>query len=198
MGKGGRGSKEVIEKSLRKVRMSEQKKETWITFVALSTAAMAVLAAITTLYVGKYSSRTVLQQAQESDQWAFYQAKSIKSHTYELQKQMMDLQYLTLKGKLTRELSEKFEKTLSGYEENLKRYEKEKKEIKDKAEQLGKEKQAAQLHGANFGFALIFLQIAIMLSSISAISKKKPLWYLGLATSGVGVFFFFDGFYLFY
>lgn len=178
--------------------MSEQKKEVWITFVALSTAAMAVLAAITTLYVGKYSSRTVLTQAQESDQWAFYQAKSIKSHTYELQKQMMDLQYLTLKGKLTRELSEKFEKTLSGYEENLKRYEKEKKEIKDKAEQLGKEKQAAQLHGANFGFALIFLQIAIMLSSISAISKKKPLWYLGLATSGVGVFFFFDGFYLFY
>lgn len=178
--------------------MTEQKKETWTTFVALSTAAMAVMAALTTLYMGKFSSRTVLQQAQESDQWAFYQAKSIKGHTFELQKQHTELELMTLKGKFPKEVSDAYRKAIDGYAENLKRYDKEKKEIKEQAEKLARDKQVSQLRAGNFAFGLIFLQIGIMLSSIAAITKKKPLWYFGLLTSVGGVFFFIDGFYLFY
>ncbi|TAN60311.1 DUF4337 domain-containing protein [bacterium] len=176
----------------------EQKNSSWTTWVALSTAGMAVLAALTTLYMGKFSSRTILAQAQESDQWAFYQAKSIKGHTFEMQKQHMELEALTLKGKISKDLAEKFEKTIKGYEENIKRYDVEKKEIKDKAGALEKEKQTAQTRGGKFAFGLIFLQIAIMLSSISVITKKRPLWYFGIALTSVGLFFFLDGFYLFY
>lgn len=189
--------------------MSEQKQEqkseqkqnsvNWTTWVALSTAAMAVLTALTTLYMGKYSSRTVLQQMQESDTWAFYQAKSIKSHTYELQKQLMELQYLAQKNNhnLSNGLDEKFKQVIDSYDQNLKRYDSEKKEIKAKAEDLGKEKQVSQMKGAKFAYGLIFLQVAIMLSSISAITKKKPLWYMGIGMAMVGFFFFLDGFYLF-
>lgn len=177
---------------------AEQKNTNWTTWVALSTAAMAVLAALTTLYMGKFSSRAIMTQALESDQWAFYQAKSIKGHTYEMQKQHMELEALTLKGKISKDLAGKYDKTVKGYEENIKRYEKEKKEIKDKAEALESEKQVAQTRGGKFAFGLIFLQIAIMLSSIAAITKKRPLWYFGLGLSSIGVFFFFDGFYLFY
>ena len=34
--------------------------------------------------------------------------------------------------------------------------------------------------------------------TISAITRKKGLWYLGLGSSAIGVSFFIDGFYLFY
>ena len=177
--------------------MSSDKQSNWTTWVALSTAAMAVLAAITTLYIGKYSSRTVLSQMQESDQWAFYQAKSIKSHTYEMQKELVELEFLSQKGKLPKEMAEKFRKTAENYGQNIKRYDIEKKEIKAKAEELDRQKQLSQTHSANFGYALIFLQIAIMLSSIAAITKKKPLWYFGLAMASAGGFFFLDGLYFF-
>lgn len=178
--------------------MSEQKKDNFNTFVALSTAAMAVLAAITTLYMGKFSSRTILLQAQESDQWAFYQAKSIKSHNFELQKQLLELEVLAQKGRLSKDAEARFDKAIAGYEDNLKRYDGEKKDIKAKAEDMAKNKETAQRRAGTFGFALIFIQIGIMLSSISVVTKKKPLWLMGLGTALVGVFYFVDGFYLFY
>jgi hypothetical protein len=44
---------------------------------------------------------------------------------------------------------------------------------------------------------VIFLQIAILLSSIAALMKKKPVWVLGLITGAFGVVYFLNGFFLF-
>ena len=38
------------------------------------------------------------------------------------------------------------------------------------------------------------MAISSLLSSISGLLKKKPVWYGGLATGVVGLFFFVDGF----
>lgn len=93
---------------------SEQKKDRWMGYLALSTAIMAVLAALTTLYMGKYSSRAILAQGQESDQWAFYQAKSIKQHTFDLGKKALELQYRSQKG-LSPMVAAEYEKTVAAY-----------------------------------------------------------------------------------
>jgi hypothetical protein len=45
---------------------------------------------------------------------------------------------------------------------------------------------------------VIFLQIAILLCSISALMKKKPLWILGSVTGLVGSLYFVNGFFLFF
>jgi hypothetical protein len=45
--------------------------------------------------------------------------------------------------------------------------------------------------------AIIFLQIAILLSSIAGLLKKKLVWYCGLVTGVIGMFYFLDGFLLF-
>src|SRR4051812_21655149 len=57
--------------------------EAWISWVALSTAILAVLAAIAGLLSGKHANEAMMSQLQASDQWAFYQAKSIKSSVLE-------------------------------------------------------------------------------------------------------------------
>lgn len=170
--------------------------QTWVTWVALTTAAVAVLTAFTTLYMGKFSSRTMLYQAQESDQWAFYQAKSIKSHAYELQKQQLELTLESLKGRISKDLDVKYRKVIDAYAENIVRYDGERKEIKEKAEGIAKDKLLSQTKSGQFGYGLIFLQIALMLSSIAVITKKKPLWYLGIAVAGAGCVFFINGMYL--
>jgi uncharacterized membrane-anchored protein len=55
----------------------------------------------------------------------------------------------------------------------------------------------AQKHTQIFGIAVIFLQIAILLSSIAALMKKKPVWVLGLIMGAFGVIYFINGFSLF-
>src|ERR1700730_10305729 len=55
----------------------------WISGVALSTAILAVLAAITGLLSGMHANEAMMDQIRASDQWAFYQAKSIKAAVLE-------------------------------------------------------------------------------------------------------------------
>jgi RNA processing factor Prp31 len=175
----------------------EKAKEKWMGWLALSTAIMAVLAALTTLYMGKFSSRAIMNQGLESNEWAYFQAKSIKQHSFEMSKKALELQYRSQKG-LPPEVAADFEKTLSKYGDEIKRYETEKKEIKDKAEGITKIKLKAQEMGGNFAYALIFLQIALMLASISSLTKRKYLWYIALACNLGWLFYFLDALLLFY
>jgi hypothetical protein len=178
--------------------MSEAKPDAWISWVALATALMAVFAAVTTLYMGKYSSRAILNQGQETDQWAYYQAKSIKSYIYEIQKQKLELEVIATGGRQPKAVMNKYGELIRDYDKQIKRYESEKAEIKAKAESLAKSKEDAQARAGNFGYALIFLQIAIMLASISALTKKRPLFYVGLVTVIGWLFFFLDAILLFH
>lgn len=178
--------------------MSSNNQDRWMSWVALSTAILAVLAAVTTLYVGKYSSRAVLNQGQETSQWAFYQAKSIKSYIYEIQKQKLELEMLADKGLKAGPAGDRYQKIIQDYDKQIKRYEVEKTEIKTVAENLAKSKEDAQHRAGNFGYALIFLQISIMMSSVSALTKKKPLFYVGLALTMGWIFFFLDAIWKFY
>src|SRR5919204_3785332 len=58
---------------------AEHSGETWISWVALSTAILAVLAAIAGLLSGKNANEAMMSQIEAADQWNYYQAKSIKA-----------------------------------------------------------------------------------------------------------------------
>jgi hypothetical protein len=176
--------------------MTEQK-EKWQGWLALSTAIMAVLAALTTLYMGKYSSRAIMAQGQESDQWAYYQSKSIKEHSFGMSKKGLELQLMSQKG-MPFMVAEEFRRTIGKYDDEIKRYSVERQEIKAKAEEIARHKLKAQQMGGNFAYALIFLQIALMLASIASLTKRHYLWYIALGCNVGWLFFFLDAWMLFY
>lgn len=177
--------------------MAEEKKEPWLNYLALTTVILAVCATLSTFKGGGYSTRSVLSQTQASDQWAFYQAKSIKGYLYELQKEKLELDLKLLGPKASPALVEEYQKKIDGYDKNIKRYNDEKAQIEKDARRHEAIKVDATEHAQTFGMAVIFLQIAILLSSIAALMKKKPVWILGLLTGAVGVFYFINGFFLF-
>jgi hypothetical protein len=60
----------------------------WLRYLALSTALIAVIAALSSLQSGTYANQSLLEknnailaQSQASDQWNFYQAKGIKKRS---------------------------------------------------------------------------------------------------------------------
>src|SRR6478672_2474172 len=58
---------------------AEHSGETWISWVALSTAILAALAAIAALLSGRHVNEAMMNQIEASDQWNYYQAKGIKA-----------------------------------------------------------------------------------------------------------------------
>ena len=62
---------------------AEHSSERWISGVALSTAILAVLAAIAGLLSGKHANEAMMTQIEAADQWAYYQAKGIKASVLE-------------------------------------------------------------------------------------------------------------------
>jgi hypothetical protein len=176
--------------------MAEEKKEPWLNYLALTTVIFAVCATLSTLKGGGFSTRAVMSQSQASDQWAYYQAKSIKGYVYELQKEKFELDLKAGKG-MSRTLAADYEKRIGAYKEKIDRYEKEKEEIKKKAEDLEKRRDDSQQHSGAFGLAAMFLQIAILLSSIAALMKKKLFWFIGMGAGCFGLLYFFNGFFLF-
>ena len=63
--------------------MAEEKKEPWLNYLALTTVILAVCATLATFKGGSFSTRSVMSQTEAANQWAYYQAKSIKTYLYE-------------------------------------------------------------------------------------------------------------------
>ena len=127
--------------------MPEQK-ETWITWVALTATVLAVLAAIAALRASSYSTRAQIATTKEANQWAYYQSKSIKEHSYTLNRDILaSVKLLETKNpKAQKFLTDKIKE----YEGEIARYDKEKYQIKKDAEDIIKEQEGYKQKNGDF------------------------------------------------
>jgi hypothetical protein len=178
--------------------MTTDKKESWLTYMAITTVLIAVAATLSTFKGGGYSTRSLLNQTKASDQWAFYQSKSIKSYIYDMRRENLELQIASLeKQKGNDSLIGKYRKMAGDYTLRVKKYEEEKEAISKVATGFETLRDESKTHSDKFGIGVIFLQISILLSSIATLSKKRFVWICGLVFGAIGIFFFLDGFFLF-
>lgn len=172
---------------------AESQKESWLNYLALTTVVFAVCATLATFKGGGYSTQSIMNQSKASDNWAFFQAKAIKEDLYKMQVEKLEMD-ISSKDQKTAEL---YTDKINAYKSKIEKYEKEKEELKAKAEKFEDDRDLAQVHAKDFGMAVIFLQVTILLSTISSLMKKKYIWYIGLSTGLVGLVFFANGFLLF-
>ncbi len=177
--------------------MADEKKEPWLNYLALTTVLFAVCATLSTFKGGGYSTRSVLAQSQASDQWAYYQSKSIKGYVYEIQRDKLEMELKEKRQKLSPDVIKDYENKIETYSKKISKYDEEKVTIEKEAREKEVIRDKSQEHAQVFGMAVIFLQIAILLSSIAALLKKKAVWLIGLLCGAVGVFYFANGFFLF-
>ncbi len=191
---------EMMEETIKELEeeREEGKKNAWIKWTALSTAIIAVIAAIATLQSNLYTTEalllknsSILATAQASDQWSYYQAKGIKGNVYEAQ-----LEVISQNSSGSR-LAKDFEKKVTKYKDEQKDIAEAAKALEEKAKKYGEESARNMRHHTGFALAEVLFQIAIALSSVAAMTKRKELWYLGLALGTVGFVFFGDGFFTF-
>jgi hypothetical protein len=151
---------------------AEHSGETWISWVALTTAILAVLAAIAGLLSGQHVNEAMMNQIEASDQWNYYQAKSIKASVLDAK--------MSLTGAPNESDQSKYD-----------RYEKEQEQIKSEAEH----KEAAAKSNFHkhevFARGVTMFQIGIAIAAISALTKKRHFWIVSLLFGVVGCVFVF-------
>jgi len=155
---------------------AEEEKEKWVLGVALSTAFMAVLAAIAGLLGGHHVNEALIDQIKSSDQWAFYQSKSIKSEIASSTDRILE----AMPGKSVATPDNK---------ETVARYEKEKEDIKAQAEEHEKTSEEHLKRHVTLSKAVTIFQIAIAISAIAILTRKKLLWYAGMLLTVAGAVF---------
>lgn len=156
-----------------------EKRERWTLNVALSTACIAVLAAIAGLLSGHHVNEALIEQIKSSDQWNFYQSKSIKAEIAGSTSKIL----ASIPGKAV----------IDDEKQSVARYEKEKEEIKKLAED---DQDKAEKHlstHVTLSKAVTIFQIAIAISAISILTRKKKLWYGSILLAIAGIVFLLMG-----
>jgi Flp pilus assembly protein TadB len=177
--------------------MAEEQKEKWLNWLALTTVILAVSATLSAFKVAGYSTRSVLNEVKASNQWNYYQAKRIRGYMFEVQKENLETDLKLKGGTLPASAEQELEKRIAMYAEKMKKWDEDRAQIGKDAKEFEKERDRSIRHGQSFGLAVVFLQMAILLSSIAALMKKKAVWAVGLAVGVVGLVYFMDGYLLF-
>ena len=165
----------------------KEKREAWTKFTSMTIVCIAVVAAVATQWGAKYSSRTLtnlneatFNQTSASDQWSFYQAKSIKQTIAE-----GSLEEATKSGNIKR---------AEALQAKIKRYDGEKAEIMAKAKAYEEKRDAARnaatlssRKGGEMGLAISIFQISIAIGSICLVMKKKGLWWISLGLAAAAL-----------
>ncbi|WP_294160309.1 DUF4337 domain-containing protein [uncultured Selenomonas sp.] len=153
--------------------------------VALTALLLAICATFSSLKAGGLSNTAILAQSQASDQWAYYQAKSLKENTYKVQLDAIKLH----QGQFD---AAQADKIAAGYQEKIDQYKQEEKEISDKAKGLEAQRDHALELRKGFSSGLTYLQIAILLASLTALVKQLMFWYASIVVGVVGAYYFFS------
>lgn len=159
---------------------AEEKKERWILYLALSTAFMAVLAAFGGLLAGHHANEALIERVKASDLWNFYQAKNLKQ---EIATNTDQILHALSAGKVTGN------EPLPDHSKDIARYEKEKEGIKEKAQEAERESEAHLGKHVPLSRAVTAFQIAIAISAIAVLTRRKILWYGGLLLTVAGIVF---------
>ena len=147
--------------------------------VSLTMAILAVLVAVVSLLGHRAATEAVLNQAKASDQWAYYQAKNIRGHEDRL---FADLTAVTTGSNV-----ETLAKVREQYLQEAERYKDEQKEIEAEARKLEQEVARERKREDRYDLGEVFLEIALVITSITLLSRRRAFWQLGMLLGAIGL-----------
>jgi hypothetical protein len=149
--------------------------------VAFTMSVLAVLVAIVTVLGHRTHTEAVLEQAKASDQWNLYQAKKIRSNDTALVTDLLSV--MTITG----ENSKAAEKIASNYADHQEKWKDELTEEQKTAEEFEAEVKHAEAKADRFDLGEALLEIALVTSSITLLTRNRAYWLLGLVFGAAGI-----------
>lgn len=163
----------------------EKKKESFERRSAVTVAILASVCAFASLCTSNTCSDVLLGATNASDSWAYFQSKSMKSHTYEVERDIAEMLLPTAVDEAKRKA------VVDACTKQSARYAKEKEEAKAQAEGYQKTVVDSARKNGDYEIASLLMQVAIVIVSISILVRRNALWaggtLIGLAGTAIMV-----------
>ncbi len=150
----------------------EKAKEPFEKAVAATMAILAAFLAVVSVLGHIMTTEELLLQQKASDQWSYYQAKSIRRYQSEVARDF----FAGLKQQ---------DQSLQ-YQKNAEKYKKDDEDIQKEAQEFEHESRLTGRKALGFHFGEVFLEFSIVLASLAILTKRKFLWYASIVSGMVG------------
>lgn len=147
--------------------------------VSLTMAILAVMVAVASLLGHRAHTEEVVLQNKATDQWAYYQAKNIRRHTDEM--------FADFASVMATSDTAKAAQLRGKYEAEAKTYRDQQKDIDAEARKLEQETSLERRRADRFDLAEVFLEIGLVVTSITLLSGRRMFWKAGMALGVVGL-----------
>jgi Domain of unknown function (DUF4337) len=156
--------------------------------VSISTSILAVLIALVSLLSHRSHTRTLFEQNQSTSEWVYYGSKATGRATYDALLDFLSAAQLRDPG-LAGKVRDK-------YLHNIEQSDREQKEIEARADALDRAV-IRQEHAADrFDFGGVCLEAALIIMSVTLLTKRRLYWGIGLALASVGLVIAATGFFV--
>ena len=178
---------------------NEKKGTRWI---GVYIACLAVLLAITSMGGSNSMKDMINANVEVTNYWGFFQAKNIRQTEFRLAAERLEVD-LAINPTMPEAARKDIEAKIKRYKDTAARYESDpkegdgKKELMAKARSMEAERAKAQRKDPYFDYAEAFLQIAIVLASVTIITGALPLLLGSLGVGLLGTLLMLNGFTLF-
>lgn len=147
--------------------------------VSLTMAILAVLVAVAALLGHRSHTEEGVLQTKANDQWAYYQAKDIRLH--------MDKALADLEGFVATKDAPKAEQAREANLAEAEKYTKQTHDLQEQAQELERDAKLESRRADRYDLGEVFLEIALVVTSITLLSHRRAFWYAGVVLGIVGV-----------
>lgn len=147
--------------------------------VTVTMAIFAVFVAAVSLLGHRADTEALLNQTKSTDQWAYYQAKDTRLHAYEI-----FIDQLAVAGSTN---AEQVTKLKEKYDQDVERYTEQEKEIEASAQDAEADVTKNLRRADRFDLGEVLLEAALVICSITLLTKKRAFWAMGLLIGVAGI-----------
>jgi hypothetical protein len=150
-----------------------------LTSVSLAISILAVLVAIVTVVGHRTHTRAVLMQTRAADQWNEYQARKLRTENLQVTTDLLTLQPVNDSATARQKIAD--------YRAKISKWTSELTADQDKAQALETAVEHAESQASRYDLAEALLQISVVLSSVTLLTRHKGYYYFGLSLGLAGL-----------
>ncbi|HLJ14163.1 MAG TPA: DUF4337 domain-containing protein [Bryobacteraceae bacterium] len=139
--------------------------------VAASMAIIAAVLAVVSVFGHLTTTEELLWQQRASDQWSYYQAKSIRRYESEIASDL----FRSMKDPASTVYASKSD----GYRSDGEK-------IQEQAKKFEEESHLASARALRLHFGEVLLEVAIVFASLAILSKRRGIWVLSVMGGAAG------------
>ncbi len=140
---------------------------------------LAVLVAAISVLGHRAHTLTLLSETKAADAWSEYQARSIRRHNYQLFIDLLSVAHVNDPNQA--------EQLKAKYNGEIKRYEEELKGAQSRAASFEANAEEDERQASRYDLGEVCLEAALVITSITLITRRKLFWGLGSAMALAGV-----------